>query len=87
MRYSTLSLDFENKVVIDKTKWKEIWDDFMEPDSYEEIIKDFNEEDIEFLLKRDLKSLLIENVDRFTNPRNIENSVKISISKELTEKF
>lgn len=54
---------------------------------YEEIIKDFNEEDIEYLLKKDLKSLLIQNVDRFTNARNIENSVKISISKELAEKF
>ena len=38
MGYSTLSLDFKNKVVVDKTKWKEIWDDCMEPDSFAEYV-------------------------------------------------
>lgn len=37
-KYSTLSLDFENQVVVDKTNWKEKWSDCMAPDDFAEYV-------------------------------------------------
>ncbi|HHT7155617.1 hypothetical protein BK718_00565 [Bacillus thuringiensis serovar andalousiensis] len=54
---------------------------------YEEVLMEFSKEDVEYLHKKDLKSFLLTNVDRFTNVRNIENSVKMFVYKELTEIF
>ncbi|MGE7811268.1 AAA family ATPase [Lysinibacillus capsici] len=54
---------------------------------YEEIIRDFNQEDQDLIEALNLKEKILDFVDSFSNVRNIKNGIRMFISRVLAEHF